>query len=147
MLRIEPVSAETLAGWVPLRVALWPDEEALDKQAAEWLVAADPEQFNIVARSDDGAVIGFAEATLRHDYVNGTSTSPVVFLEGIFVARDHRKRGVAAALVEAVADWGRAKRCSEFASDALIDNLDSHAFHRAIGFAEQERVVCFSKPL
>ena len=41
MLRIEPVSAETLAGWVPLRVALWPDEEALDKQAAEWLAAAD----------------------------------------------------------------------------------------------------------
>jgi aminoglycoside 6'-N-acetyltransferase I len=71
----------------------------------------------------------------------------VVFLEGIFVAPDHRKRGVAAALVEAVADWGRAKGCTEFASDALIDNLDSHAFHRAIGFAEQERVVCFSKPL
>ncbi len=142
----EPVSAETLADWAALRFALWPDEGQLG-EAADWLATADPNQHNIVARIGDGTTIGFAEATLRHDYVNGTSTSPVVFLEGIYVAPDHRRQGVAAMLVEAVARWGRAQGCTEFASDALIDNLDSHAFHRAIGFAEQERVVCFSKAL
>lgn len=146
MLWTEPVSAETLADWAALRFALWPEEGQIE-EAADWLAIANPNQYNLVARVDDGTVVGFAEATLRQDYVNGTSTSPVVFLEGIFVAADHRRRGVAAALVEAVARWGRAQDCTEFASDALIDNLDSHAFHRAIGFAEQERVVCFSKPL
>ena len=147
--RIEPVSAETLAGWTALRIALWPDEgdELLTGQAAEWLGAADPGQINLVARGDDGTVVGFAEATIRRDYVNGTSTSPVVFLEGILVAPDHRRRGIARDLAQAVAAWGRAQGCSEFASDALIDNRDSHAFHAAIGFVEQERVVCFSQPI
>jgi aminoglycoside 6'-N-acetyltransferase I len=146
MIWTEPVSAETLAAWAALRFSLWSDEGQLE-EAADWLATANPNQCNLVARVDGGAVVGFAEATLRHDYVNGTSTSPVVFLEGIFVAPDHRRQGVAAALVEAVAGWGRAQGCTEFASDALIDNLDSHAFHRAIGFVERERVVCFSKPL
>ena len=148
-MRIEPVSAATLAGWTALRIALWPDEDAaeLTEQAEQWLAGSDRRQLNLVARGDDGTVIGFAEATIRHDYVNGCSTSPVAFLEGIYVDAAHRLRGVAAALVVAVADWGRAQGCSEFASDALLDNEASHAFHAAIGFVEQERVVCFAKPL
>ena len=146
MIWTEPVSAETLADWAALRFALWP-EEGLIEEAADWLATADTNQRNLVARVDDGTVIGFAEATIRHDYVNGTSSSPVVFLEGIFVAPDYRRQGTAAVLVDAIARWGREQGCSEFASDALIDNVDSHAFHRAIGFAEQERVVCFSKQL
>lgn len=145
--RVEPVSAATLAEWAAQRAALWPDGDDLAAEAAQWLDDADPEQRNLVARSDCGAVIGFAEATLRNDYVNGTSTSPVVFLEGLYVAPAHRRQGVAQALVAAVADWGRAAGCREFASDALIDDHDSHAFHRAIGFVEQERVVCFSRTL
>lgn len=73
-MRIWPVSADTLAGWTALRIALWPDEDddLLTDQAAEWLVAADPGQLNLVACGDDGKVAGFAEATIRHDYVNGT---------------------------------------------------------------------------
>nr|WP_241823604.1 GNAT family N-acetyltransferase [Sphingomonas sp. Sph1(2015)] len=47
------------------------------------------------------------------------------------------------ALVAAVADWGRAQGCSEFASDAELENVDSHAMHRALGFVETERVVYF----
>ncbi len=92
-------------------------------------------------------MIGFAEAAIRQDYVNGCDSSPVLFLEGLFVDPGHRRRGVAGALVAAVADWGRAQGCSEFASDAEIDNLDSHAMHLALGFAETERVVYFRREL
>lgn len=33
------------------------------------------------------------------------------------------------------------------ASDALLDNAGSHAFHEAVGFEETERVVYFRKSL
>ncbi|MDB5495666.1 MAG: aminoglycoside acetyltransferase [Phenylobacterium sp.] len=33
------------------------------------------------------------------------------------------------------------------ASDALLDNRESHAFHSAVGFEEAERVVYFRKIL
>ncbi len=100
-----------------------------------------------VALDDNGNSVGFAETTVRRDYVNGCDTSPVVFLEGIYVVPNQRKSGIARALVNEGAAWGRLQGCSEFGSDALLENTASHTMHRALGFAEMERVVYFKKPL
>ena len=97
----------------------------------------------IFAFARDGAAVGFAEANLRHDYVNGTQSSPVGYLEGLFVEADWRRHGVGRALVAAVAQWTRERGCSELASDAALDNLVSQAAHLAYGFEETERVVYF----
>ena len=94
-----------------------------------------------------GEPAGFAEASLRHDYVNGCDTSPVAFLEGMYVAPVMRGQGVARALVAAVQAWARSRGCSELASDAALDNLGSHQMHKALGFAETQRVVYFRKML
>ena len=136
---VTPAAPEHRERWLALRAALW-DEEAGDP-------ADLPEgDGNFVALAG-GRVIGFAEAAVRQDYVNGCDGSPVLFLEGLFVDPGHRRRGVARALIAAVADWGRARGCSEFASDAELDNTDSHAMHRALGFEETERVVYFRREL
>jgi aminoglycoside 6'-N-acetyltransferase I len=84
---------------------------------------------------------------LRFDYVNGCSTSPVGFLEGLYVREAARRRGVARGLVAAVELWASERGCTELASDALLVNAQSQKAHRAIGFAETERVVFFRKPL
>ncbi|KIT17812.1 Aminoglycoside N(6')-acetyltransferase type 1 [Jannaschia aquimarina] len=97
---------------------------------------------------DDGrGPFAFSEATLRRDHVNGCETSPVAFLEGIYVAPDHRREGVGALLLDAVRAWARERGCTELASDAHIDNIASHAFHRTLGFEETVRVVCFRTKL
>lgn len=100
-----------------------------------------------LARDADGAAIAFAEATLRTDYVNGCTTSPVAFLEGIFVREDRRRDGVASLLCRAVEDWAIALGLTELASDADIANDVSHRMHRALRFEETERVVYFRKRL
>jgi aminoglycoside 6'-N-acetyltransferase I len=99
------------------------------------------------ARETNSGAIAFAEASLRHDYVNGCDTSPVGFLEGIYVVPLFRRRGVVASLVRAVEQWTLAQGASELASDALINNVDGHRMHAALGFQETERVVCFRKHL
>nr|WP_272886688.1 aminoglycoside 6'-N-acetyltransferase [Phenylobacterium aquaticum] len=91
--------------------------------------------------------VGFAEVALRTDYVNGCDTSPVAFLEAVYVAPDQRRGGCARALITAVEDWGRARGCTELASDADLANIDSHRMHAAVGFEETERVVYFRKGL
>jgi aminoglycoside 6'-N-acetyltransferase I len=75
------------------------------------------------------------------------ATSPVGFLEGLYVAPTWRRHGVARSLVEVAQAWCVECGCSEFASDALLDNAISHAVHRALGFAEAERVVHCVKPV
>jgi aminoglycoside 6'-N-acetyltransferase I len=100
-----------------------------------------------LALTSAGAAVGFVEASKRSDYVNGTASSPVAFLEGLYVAPAARRRGVARALVEAVVAWALGQGLTELASDSLIDNVAAHEAHRRLGFQETERVVCFLRSL
>ncbi|TYT27495.1 GNAT family N-acetyltransferase [Luteimonas viscosa] len=136
------------AAWGRLRVALWPDEAGVDAPR-ELRAALQPASGACVllAVSVDGEAIGFAEARRRVDYVNGTGSSPVGFLEGWYVAPAWRGRGVGRALVTGVEAWTRAIGCDELASDALLGNVPSHAAHLGCGFEETERVVYFRKRL
>ena len=133
-----------------LRHALWPDVP-LDDLFEESQSLIDDQGANaavFLAFIHGAAVaVGLAEVVLRRDYVNGCETSPVAFLEGVYVAPGHRRMGIARALVAKAADWGRAVGASEFASDARLDNEASHAFHRAAGFEETDRVVYFRRAI
>jgi aminoglycoside 6'-N-acetyltransferase I len=132
-----------------LRHALWP-EDPVESHAAELraqLGDPDSDIALFLALDADGAPLAFADVALRMDYVNGCESSPVAFLEGIYVDAVHRRQGIARALVEAAQAWGREEGCAEFASDALLDNEESHRFHRAMGFEETERVVYYRKLL
>ena len=145
-MKLERVTGATLDEWTELREELWPHETKADlERQGRQLFSRDAATF--LLRDDAGAAIAMAEATLRHDYVNGCSTSPVAFLEGIYVRPEWRRRGAARQLCRAVEAWGRERGCREFASDALVDNQASHRMHAALGFEERERVVCYCKPL
>jgi aminoglycoside 6'-N-acetyltransferase I len=132
--------------WLSMRCSLWPETPAAEHlcDMADTLARG---HRVLLAQDEAGTAVGFVEASIRNDYVNGTETSPVAFIEGLYVEPGQRRRGVARALIAEIAAWGRAQGCSELASDSPIGNVEAHAFHRALGFAEAERVVCFCKPL
>jgi aminoglycoside 6'-N-acetyltransferase I len=134
---------------VRLRHMLWPESAGLDHsgEIAARSGAGGDDSIAFIARTDAGEAIGFAEASLRYDPVNGCDTSPVLFLEGIYVLPAHRRRGTGKSLCEAVEAWGRSLGCTEFGSDVLLDNAVGYAFHAGLGFEECERVVVFRKLL
>jgi aminoglycoside 6'-N-acetyltransferase I len=133
--------------WIECRAELWPETAAAEHHdEAAHLLRAATAFVALLALVSDKAV-GFAEVLLRRDPVNGCETSPVAFLEGIWVTPLYRRRGVARLLIAAAEQWARESGCVEFASDALVDNLVSHDFHTALGFVETERVVYFRKLL
>ena len=147
-MKIEPCASAGHPGWLRLRQALWPDaarEEHLLEMAS---FVEEPQRYGqFVAYSSSHEAIGLAEVALRSDYVNGTQSSPVAFLEGLYVVPQARRKGVAASLVAAVCDWARRAGCREIASDAVLENSISHVVHRALGFEETERVVFFRRKL
>lgn len=131
---------------VELAMLLWPDNEINDLEK---------EMMNYIS-SDMGAVfiyfsetipIGFAQSSLRNDYVEGTGSSPVGYLEGIFVKAEYRKRGIGKKLLNQCEEWAKSKGCSEFASDCEINNTESLEFHLRLGFEEANRIICFKKKL
>ena len=95
----------------------------------------------------DGEAVGFAQCGVRHDYVEGTDTSPVGYLEGIFVVEEYRRRGLAKDMLLACEKWAKEQGCTEFASDCELENEDSLRFHLKMGFKEANRIICFAKNL
>lgn len=164
---IRPARPADAPAWERMRQALWPSEPgehareiaayfaaerwgeagALRGEAAVYRGAEAPGEAEVLlAVAEGGQAIGFAEAGIR-PYAEGCHSGRVAYLEGLFVEAAWRGRGVAAALVAAVEAWGRAQGCTELASDAELGNDGSIAMHRALGFEEGERIVCFRKDL
>jgi aminoglycoside 6'-N-acetyltransferase I len=145
---IERCQSVEQPGWLTLRKALWPDSSDDELLAEMSLFLANPDRFvQFVAYGPTREPIGFAEASMRYDCVNGTGSSPVLFLEGLYVRPASRRAGLARELVSTVAAWGMQRGCTEFASDTPLHNELSQAVHAALGFRETERVVYFCKEL
>jgi aminoglycoside 6'-N-acetyltransferase I len=145
---IERCSALDQPGWLEMRLALWPDATADEHRAYMTNMLAQPERFlQLMVYDARRQPLGFIEGSIRSDYVNGTESSPVGFVEGVYVSPAARRKGLARQLYGAIADWARARGCRELASDALVDNEVSQRAHRALGFRETERVVYFTKVL
>lgn len=134
--------------WLALRSAFIPEIDPSEQPGFLARFAQQSAGFTaFVAYAGDGEAVGFAEVSIRTDYVNGCRYRPALFLEGIYVDPAHRGQGVARALCQAAGEWGRQHGCREFASDVYLDDHDSLAAHAGLGFEETERVVYFRKDL
>jgi aminoglycoside 6'-N-acetyltransferase I len=145
---IERCTSVGQRGWLEFRQALWPHCPREEHAQEMELFLANPTRYaQWIAYSMEDKPVGFTEGSIRSDYVNGTESSPVGFLEGIYVKPDFRGQGVARSLIAEVARWVSAAGCRELASDALVENQVSHAMHRALGFTRTETVTFFRKVL
>lgn len=143
---IREVEKQDLPILAELACQLWPHHTADEMLSEYGMGIANPNAAFFLAYAEE-TPIGFAQCQLRHDYVEGTDSSPVGYLEGIYVADGYRKQGVARELLSACESWAKAKGCAEFASDCELDNTQSLRFHLNVGFEEANRIICFTKKL
>ena len=140
------MQAADIDALVDLALALWPDHsrEEMAGELAPLLAAKDAAFFGW---QEGGRWEAFAQCQLRHDYVEGTETSPVGYLEGVYVKETDRRQGIARELAAACENWAGKQGCSEFASDCELTNTASQAFHQAIGFEEANRIVAYTRKI
>lgn len=129
-----------------LRKALWPDCPQ-DRHALEIEQVLRSNGVVYLAENSEGTTVGFAEASIRRDHVEGTSSAPVPYLEGWYVEPKYRRQGIGRKLVEKIGEWALAAGFSELASDAEFDNHGSIRAHGGLGFREVGRSVHFVRTL
>ncbi len=129
-----------------MAVQMW-DDNTVDSLETEFIETLNDENAVFFIRYADDIPVGFAQCGLRYDYVEGTDSAPVGYLEGIFVKEGYRNRGYAKELLTACEIWAKEKGCTEFASDCELDNKGSLMFHMAMGFEEANRIICFRKDI
>jgi len=153
-IHIRPAQASDLDQLALLCEALWPkssaEEHALELRLV--LGGKTPSLLTMplsifVAEKDDGTLAGFLEVDLR-SHADGCNPSQAVgYIEGWYVAEDHRHRGVGRLLLARAEEWARSHRCVEMASDAIIDNELSQRVHEALGYEVVDRCVHYRKRL
>lgn len=133
-------------------LALWPDAER-EEHAAEVNAHLNgvprttlPIEI-LVAETGENHLAGFVEVSLRSTADGCDARRPVAYIEGWYVAPEHRRGGVGRSLMEAAEEWGRSHGCVEMASDTWLDNEASQAAHVALGFEEVDRCVNYRKAL
>jgi aminoglycoside 6'-N-acetyltransferase I len=143
---IRPAQPADRAELLRVRGALFPNNPDELAEVDAYLSGALTPAALLVAQRIAGGLAGFIEVGTR-PYAEGCLTSPVAYVEAWYVDEDMRRRGVGRALFNAAEAWAREQRLTEIASDALIDNAVSIAAHKALGYEEVERIVCFRRSL
>jgi len=162
-IRIRPAQLSDHKQLLRFREALWPNASA-DEHSRELalilegtpvttlpliiLVAelvADPSD-----RPDEASnrtLAGFLEVDLRSHADGCDPSRPAGYIEGWYVAENHRKKGVGRKLLIAAEEWARSQGCVEVASDTWIDNEVSQRVHEALGYEVVDRCVHYRKTL
>jgi len=141
---IVKVDAGNLKEWVNLGTMLFPDESFDEEFDLHKKVLTSENHIGLLYQKDE-QYVGFMYLSIRNDYVNGADTSPVVFVEAIYVLPGHRQHGIGKEFIEHAEKQTAQKGITQLASDCFVDNNLSESFHKSCGFIEKERVICFVK--
>jgi aminoglycoside 6'-N-acetyltransferase I len=136
---------EDFDGWLELRQRLWPECSRDQHELEMGSVLADADRAAVfVASTTMGELAGFVEVAIR-PWAEGCETTPVGYVEALYVTPDTRGLGFGKSLLRAAEAWAADRGCREMASDALAGNAPSRALHRSLGYAEGEVMVPFHK--
>ncbi len=94
-------------------------------------IVADPDQYLFLAE-DGGRLVGSAHLLVLRHLDRSLSRSAVV--EGVIVARDHRRGGVGAALMRAAAEAARAAGCYKLDLTSNMAREGAHRFYGRLGW-------------
>jgi aminoglycoside 6'-N-acetyltransferase I len=139
-------SEQTIDHLAKLALDLWPDNDYEElKNEYSSLLKSDKDKVFLYLIDD--LPKAFIQLSIRVDYVEGSETSPVGYVEGIFVNPDYRRQGISNELMKKGEEWIKKQGCKQIGSDIESDNITSYQFHMKIGFKEANRIICFIKDI
>lgn len=129
-----------------LACKLWKDADYTELKSDFEVISAKKNEIVYTAYCNE-EMIAFAHCSIRNEYVEGSDSSEVAYLEAIFVEEKYRKVGIATYLIRCCENWAKKKGCCEFASDCDVHNSESRKMHEANGFMEVSTLVHYIKKL
>lgn len=129
-----------------MAIDLWPNND-FNELRHEIILMMKGDKDIFLLSSINESIVGFIQMSIRTDYVEGANSSPVGFVEGIYIKPMYRFKGIARELVSKGEEWAKSMGCTQIGSDIEMNNLDSYKFHQNIGFKEANRIICFIKDI
>ncbi len=101
MATIRKVRSSDRESWKLMRKALWPEcpENRHDLEIDQILSS---KGIVLIAELSSFDLVGFAEISIRSDHVEGTTMTPIPYLEGWYVDPAYRGQGIGKALIRLI---------------------------------------------
>ena len=116
------------------------DDEFHEKEMEQIFVRED--WFCYFLTDESNKILGLVELSSRN-IADGCLSNPVAYLEGLYLKKEHREKGLGKEAVRVILSWCRDRGYTELATDSELTNLSAQKFFKAIGFQETYRVVQF----
>jgi ribosomal protein S18 acetylase RimI-like enzyme len=116
-----------------------PDNLVTDAHVQQDIIE-NPGTIAMVAQATDGTLIGYA--TAHATYETGHAERGL-YVADLYTAPAHRRRGIARALLAAIARAGHAQGARHLWLTAKATNTAAHAFYRRLG-SRGESVIAFA---
>ena len=142
MVEIIRGSNENFEQLTELASALWPNTEK-DLIKKDFVYTIGHLSHRVLLAKLDEEYIGFIHMSIRSGFVEGANTTPVGYVEGIYVKPDFRRKGVAKELYHAGLKWLKSKKCTEIGADIDINNDLCPDFYTGMGFKEVNRIISY----
>lgn len=147
MISLRPIRLEDKSLWQEMRKDLYgaddtywqADEIDHIKQSEDW-------HCFFITEGEADVVIGLAELSLRN-IVDGCYTSPVPYLEGLYLLPTKRGMGYGEEVLRRLLQWAKQEGYQEFGTDAEADNTGAIRFYHRLGFKTVDTVVALKMDL
>jgi len=101
------------------------------------------EDWHCLFIKDNGnKILGFVELSSRN-IVDGCLSSPVAYIEGLFIKKENRGNGLGTKTIEAIKIWCKERGFTELGADTELANKRAQKFFNSVGFHETFRIVEF----
>ncbi len=139
-MKLTPILQEDFTLWSKFRSEIYPLlRPDFDSKEMEQIFHSDLWHCWFVER-EDGERIGLVELSLRN-IVDGCLSSPVPYLEGLYLIETERRKGRGTRVIEMIIIWCQEHGYLELATDAEFTNICAQEFYQKLGFEQVDRIV------
>ena len=141
-MKLVPITENDFPLWQKMRQEIYPvlSDERHKLEMAKILSSED--WYCQFIMNDAYEPIGIIELSFRN-IVNGCLSSPVPYVEGVYIQPEHRRQGLGRKIMAHLIRWCKEEGYSELATDTELADGQAQEFYRAIGFLETDRMVTF----
>jgi GNAT superfamily N-acetyltransferase len=90
---------------------------------------------------------GLAVGWVQAGEVHSLESDPWAEIRGLVVTGHHRGHGLGRALVEAAAEWGRARGLTLLRLRTNVRQTETHGFYERLGFEVRKTQLALARPL
>ncbi len=141
-MKLLPIKKNEFPIWREMRESIYESLSSEFHDREMNLIFISDDWHCLFIKNENDKILGFVELSSRN-IVDGCLSSPVAYIEGLYIKKENRRKGLGADSVKEIKKWCKEREFTELGADTEFENIAAQKFFKSIGFRETFRIVEF----